>query len=109
MNQGIVIKSKSEVDRMRAAGKLNALALSAVHKLIQPGITTAELDAAAEEVIRSHRAIPIFKDYPGPYPYPLMPVAHQQDYLRRDQKGRMRPPALWESGLIRGKMLLSAL
>ena len=45
MNQGIVIKSKSEVDRMRAAGKLNALALSTVRKLIQPGITTAELDA----------------------------------------------------------------
>jgi methionyl aminopeptidase len=75
---------------MRAAGKLNALALSAVRKLIQPGITTAELDAAAEEVIRSHRAIPIFKDYPGPYPYPATLTVSINDELVHGVPGKRR-------------------
>jgi methionyl aminopeptidase len=68
--RGIVIKSREELALMREAGRVNALALAAVKELIQPGITTAELNAAAEEVIRKHHGIPAFKDYPGPYPYP---------------------------------------
>ena len=55
---------------MREAGRVNALALAAVREQIRPGITTAELDAVAEEVIRKHGGIPVFKGYPGPYPYP---------------------------------------
>jgi methionyl aminopeptidase len=81
MKQSIVIKSKSEIERMRAAGKLNALALLTVRELIRPGITTAELDAAAEKVIRRHGAIPIFKNYPGPYPYPATLTVSINDEL----------------------------
>ncbi len=55
---------------MREAGRLNALALATVRGLVQPGITTAELDKAAEDVIRKHGGVPIFKGYPGAYPYP---------------------------------------
>ena len=55
---------------MREAGRLNALALSTVRKMIKPGVTTFELDAAAENVIRQNGGLPIFKGYPGPYPYP---------------------------------------
>ncbi len=61
---------------MREAGRLNALALATVREMIRPGITTAELDAAAEEVIRKHGAVPVFKGYPGPYPYPAT-IVHQ--------------------------------
>ncbi len=68
--RNIVIKSQSELELMREAGRVNALALSAVREQIRPGITTAELDAVAEEVIRKHGGIPVFKGYPGPYPYP---------------------------------------
>lgn len=68
--RNVVVKSKAELDLMRQAGRLNALALATVRDLIQPGITTGELDAAAEEVIRKHGGVPIFKGYPGPYPYP---------------------------------------
>jgi methionyl aminopeptidase len=68
--RNIVIKSDAELAMMREAGRLNALALQTVRDLIQPGVTTAELDAAAEEVIRKHGGVPIFKGYPGPYPYP---------------------------------------
>ncbi len=55
---------------MREAGRVNALALAAVREQIRPGVTTAELDAVAEEVIRKHGGTPVFKGYPGPYPYP---------------------------------------
>jgi methionyl aminopeptidase len=68
--RNIVIKSPQEIAVLREAGRINARALDAVRQLVRPGVTTAELDAAAEEVIRKHGAIPTFKGYPGPYPYP---------------------------------------
>jgi methionyl aminopeptidase len=68
--RNIVIKSTHEITALREAGRINAKALDAVRQLIRPGVTTAELDAAAEEVIRKHGASPTFKGYPGPYPYP---------------------------------------
>lgn len=64
------VKSKAELERMREAGRVNAQALKAVREAIKPGIETAELDAIAEELIRRSGGIPIFKGYPGPYPYP---------------------------------------
>jgi methionyl aminopeptidase len=68
--RGVVIKTTEELQIMRAAGRINALALDTVRSMLRPGITTAELDAAAEDVIRSHGAVPTFMGYPGPYPYP---------------------------------------
>lgn len=68
--RNIVLKSPQEIAVMRQAGRINALALQAVRQMIRPGVTTAELDAVAEEVIRKHGATPTFKGYPGPYPYP---------------------------------------
>jgi methionyl aminopeptidase len=70
LERGIVIKSQVEIELMREAGRVNALALETVKGLIHPGVTTAELNAAAEEVIRKHGGTPAFLDYPGPYPYP---------------------------------------
>lgn len=66
----IVLKSKQEIDVMREAGRINAMALQATRELIRPGVTTAELDAVAEEVIRDHGAEPAFLGYPGATPYP---------------------------------------
>lgn len=68
--RNIVIKSPQEIATLREAGRINAQALEAVRQLVLPGVTTAELDTAAEEVIRKHGATPTFKGYPGPYPYP---------------------------------------
>ena len=64
------IKNEQEIQKMQAAGSLNALVLEEVRKLIEPGVTTKELDEAAEGIIRDHGGIPTFKGYPGPYPYP---------------------------------------
>ena len=69
-DRNIVVKSQHELALMREAGRVNALALAVVRDLVHPGVTTAELDAAAEEVIREHGGKPVFKGYPGPYPYP---------------------------------------
>lgn len=66
----ITIKTQEEIAVMRAAGKINALALAAARAAIRPGATTADLNAAAEEVLRKHGAYSPFKNYPGPYPYP---------------------------------------
>ncbi len=68
--RSVIIKSPEEIEIMRQAGRINALAHETVRGMIHPGVTTAELDAAAEQVIRDHGGIPTFKGYPGPYPYP---------------------------------------
>jgi len=66
----VVLKSKQEIEVMRAAGRINALALQAVRAHIRPGVTTAELDKLAEDVIRDYGAEPAFLGYPGVTPYP---------------------------------------
>ena len=66
----IVIKNPPEIDVMREAGRINALVLQEVGRMIKPGVATEELDAAAEELIREKGGKPAFKHYPGPYPYP---------------------------------------
>lgn len=66
----IVIKNPPEIEVMRDAGRINAMVLQEVGKMIQPGIATEELDAAAEQLIRDNGGKPAFKNYPGPYPYP---------------------------------------
>jgi len=79
--RNIVIKSKDEIAVMREAGRINARALAAVRALIRPGVTTNELDAAAEEVIRKAGAIPTFKGVPGAYPYPATITVSINDEL----------------------------
>ena len=88
--RNIVIKSPQEIEVLRQAGRINALALEAVRQLIRPGVTTAELDAAAEEVIRKHGAIPTFKGYPGPYPYPASICASINDQLVHGIPGKRK-------------------
>ena len=64
------IITEHEIKKMQKAGSVNALVLEEVKRMIKPGITTKELDAAAEEIIRDYGGTPTFKGYPGPYPYP---------------------------------------
>lgn len=50
---------------MREAGRVTARALRVVASAVAPGVTTADLDAAAEAVIRDAGAVPAFKGYHG--------------------------------------------
>jgi len=68
--RNIVIKSQHEIEQMRAAGRVNALALQAVSQAALPGVTTGELDAIAAEVIRKHGGKPAFLGVMGAYPFP---------------------------------------
>src|SRR5210317_1447344 len=66
----IHVKTPAELEIMREAGRINATVHATIRELLQPGVTTADLNAAAEEVLRKHNAVSPFKNYPGPYPYP---------------------------------------
>ena len=61
----IVIKSNREIELMREAGRIVALAHRKVAEAIVPGISTLELDKIAEKTIRDCGAIPSFKGYGG--------------------------------------------
>ena len=65
----IHLKSPAELEMMREAGKINATVLATVKELLQPGVTTADLNAAAEDVLRKHGCISPFKGYGHP-PFP---------------------------------------
>jgi methionyl aminopeptidase len=66
----ITIKTLQELEIMRVAGRINAEALAAAHAVIRPGVSTADINAAAEEVLQRYGVYSPFKNYPGPYPYP---------------------------------------
>ncbi len=61
----VTIKSNREIELMREAGRIVALAHKAVKEKIKPGVSTMELDKIAYDVIVSNGAIPSFKDYNG--------------------------------------------
>ncbi len=61
----IIRKSTAEIEIMREAGRVTAQALRAVGEAVRPGVTTAALDAVAEDLIRSAGALPAFKGYQG--------------------------------------------
>ena len=61
----IVLRSAREIEQLRAAGRIVAEVLEALAALIAPGMTTAELDAAAEERIRAAGGLPTFKGFHG--------------------------------------------
>ncbi|MDD4496194.1 MAG: type I methionyl aminopeptidase [Eubacteriales bacterium] len=61
----ITLKSEKEIGLMKRAGEIVALVFERLQDILAPGLTTADLDKAAEDVIRSKGAIPSFKGYPG--------------------------------------------
>ncbi len=66
----IIYKTGEQIDLIRISSLLVGETLAAVAEMIRPGITTDEMDAVAEEFIRSHDATPSFKHYKG-YPKSL--------------------------------------
>jgi methionyl aminopeptidase len=77
----ITIKNSDEISKMREAGRINAEALAAAHSVIRPGATTADVNAALEEVLNKYQVYSPFKNYPGPYPYPASSCVSVNDEL----------------------------
>ncbi len=63
--RGIEIKSEREIEIMRQAAKIVATVLKEISGRVEPGMTTADLDAYAEKRIREMGATPSFKGYHG--------------------------------------------
>jgi methionyl aminopeptidase len=65
----IHLKDSAELQAMREAGRINAEVLAATKALLKPGVSTADLNAAAEDVLRKHGCFSPFKGYGHP-PFP---------------------------------------
>ncbi|HET7041755.1 MAG TPA: type I methionyl aminopeptidase [Gemmatimonadales bacterium] len=63
----VTLKSKAELETMRAAGRIVFGVLDELKRHVRPGISTWDLDKVAEEYIRGHGATPSFK---GLYGFP---------------------------------------
>jgi methionyl aminopeptidase len=73
----IVCKSPAEIERMRAANALVADVLAELATMVAPGVTTVDLDEAAERLVRAGGAEPAFKGYRG-YPRTLCASINEQ-------------------------------
>lgn len=73
----IYLKTEEEIELLRENNLLVSATLAEVGRHIKPGITTRELDAIAEEFIRSHGAVPAFLGYSG-YPATLCISVNEQ-------------------------------
>ncbi len=79
--RGIVLKSPRELALMREAGKINARALAAALEVVRPGVTTADVNRAAAEVLKKSGSIPAFVGVQGAYPYPAETTISINDEL----------------------------
>lgn len=89
-DRNITRKNPQEIAIMREAGRINAEALAAAKAIIRPGVTTADLNAAVEEVLKRYGAYSPFKNYPGPYPYPASICTSVNDELVHGIPGKRK-------------------
>lgn len=61
----IILKSREEIEKMRASNRIVAEIMALLEEQIKPGVTTLELDRLAESEIRKRGASPAFKGYLG--------------------------------------------
>lgn len=73
----ITRKSRFEISLMKTAGKIVAEVHSVLKDMIEPGISTIELDEVAEKIILNNKAIPAFKGYHG-YPATICASINEQ-------------------------------
>jgi methionyl aminopeptidase len=73
----IVCKSQREIEQMRRANALVAEVLAELAEMVAPGVTTADLDATAERLVRAAGAEPAFKGYRG-YPATLCASVNEE-------------------------------
>lgn len=88
----IVLKSRREIGLMREAGRVVRQVLDALSGMIRPGVTTAELDAKADELIRAAGGVPLFRGVRNPQarvPFPgCLCVSVNDEVVHGIPKGR---------------------
>ena len=60
----ISYKSKREIEKMRASGQVIVKVFDLVRDMVRPGVTTGEIDAKVEELIRGEGGIPFVQGLP---------------------------------------------
>jgi methionyl aminopeptidase len=73
----IIGKSRKELEKMRAAGRLVGQVREHLRRMVKPGITTLEIDRVAEKMIRDAGALPTFKGYNG-FPFSICASVNEQ-------------------------------
>ena len=73
----MTIKNAADIQKMQAAGRVVEGTLALMGRLAKPGVSTLELDRAAEEYIRSQGATPSFLHYNG-YPKSICTSVNEQ-------------------------------
>jgi methionyl aminopeptidase len=73
----IIGKSQKEIEKMRASGQLVGRVLRELRRMVQPGMTTLEVNDAADRMIRDAGAYPTFKGYNG-YPFSICASVNEQ-------------------------------
>lgn len=73
----IIGKSQKEIEKMRAAGRLVGHVLQELRQMVRPGVTTLEVDSAADKMIRDAGAYPTFKGYNG-FPFSICASVNEQ-------------------------------
>ena len=78
----IIAKSQKDLDKMREVGELIAEVRETLRKMVAPGITTIELNAVAEKMMRDAGAIPTFIGYKPhgmtPFPFAICASVNEQ-------------------------------
>jgi methionyl aminopeptidase len=78
----IFAKSQKDLDKMREVGELIAEVREALRKMVEPGITTLDLNAVAEKMMRDAGAIPTFIGYKPhgmtPFPFAICASVNEQ-------------------------------
>lgn len=79
----IIAKSQKDLEKMRAVGELIAEVREALRTMVAPGVTTLELNAAAEKMMRDAGSIPTFIGYKphGMVPFPFAICASPNDQV----------------------------
>jgi methionyl aminopeptidase len=96
LDRSLEIKTPEQIDLMRVAGLLVGETLELLRDAVKPGVTTAELDALAEDNIRSHGGVPSFLNYGHP-PFPATICASVNDEVVHGIPG---PRTLGEGDVI---------
>src|SRR5437868_13640115 len=73
----IIGKSQKEIEKMRAEGQLVGRVLLELRAMVEPGMTTIEVNDTAEQMIRDAGAYPTFKGYHG-FPYSICASVNEQ-------------------------------
>ena len=73
----VYLRDRTEIDAIRAAARIVARTIEMLCRQVRPGVTTAELDRAAEAFIRDHGARPAFKGYRG-FPASICPAVNEE-------------------------------